>query len=175
PVFAHDQTFGESEKSSLIVSQVWQSRDRLAYYSVAIAAKIRPGGNVIGISQKTPVQSIIYMMERMKYYAQEMGLKWIAMRGSKTDYASGGRKAMSNLPIEYKDVDIILAYNDSNAQGALLALKENGVDDAIAVGVNGGLEALNGVKMGTQTASVRLDANNIGKQLVWGVYNYLSG
>src|SRR5699024_1550238 len=67
PVFAHDQTFGESEKSSLIVSQVWQSRDRLAYYSVAIAAKIRPGGNVIGISQKTPVQSIIYMMERMKY------------------------------------------------------------------------------------------------------------
>src|SRR5699024_7241666 len=71
PVFAQDQTFSEEEDAGAILSQVWQSRDMQAYIAAATAAEMKPGGNVIGIGQETPVPSIMYMMERMEHYATE--------------------------------------------------------------------------------------------------------
>lgn len=156
------------------VSQVMQGRDWQAWAMSKAMAAAKPGGQIALIGFAVPVPGIEYLMQRVKYWSEKMGLKVVGRQDNQEDAAAGGKTAATALLGAHPKLDGIIAYNDPSAAGAAAAARTSGRTIAI-VGMNGDNYGIHGVEQGTITATFQNDAVGQGVQGVVGAYNVLSG
>ncbi|AHF14281.1 substrate-binding domain-containing protein [Niabella soli] len=89
---------------------------------------------------------------------------------------NGGLKAMEDILVAHKEVNILFAENDAMAIGALKTIKEMGLQQQIAVvGVDGQKEAYQLIKQGAYSVTAQNSPDILGGDMVRVVARYLNG
>jgi ribose transport system substrate-binding protein len=156
-------------------TQVWHGLDLAAYQQVKAVQQVKPGARVGLVGIGPPVPPLQYMVQREKYWAQQLGLTVVAQQDNASDDTNGGEKAGAALFAAHPDLDAVLAYNDSSAFGVYSAAQNYGLRDLIIVGCNGGSDAADAVARGRETMSLKLDSVGMGKQAALGAYRAIQG
>lgn len=157
-------------------SQVWQRRDEAAYMTAqAMAKQLGSGAQVGTIDFEVKVPSIVFSIDRDKYWAQKFGLKVAGNASNPTDDIAGGEKAMTSLLGTSPSIKGVMAYNDPSAIGAYSAARSQGITNLALAGENGGSDALGAIKAGRETFSIKLDTPGMGKDFAWGLYDLSEG
>lgn len=171
-----DLNFESTEEIMGFDSQVWQRRDEAAYMGAReMARRVGKGGKVATIDFAVKVPSLVFSIERGKFWAQKFGLETLGNASNASDDIAGGEKAMTELLGKYADMGGVIAYNDASAIGAASAARTQGKRDLVFGGQNGASDALEGIAAGRETYTVRLDAPSIGKAFAWGLYDLRAG
>jgi ribose transport system substrate-binding protein len=173
-----DLLFANAKASALggYESQVLQRRDQAAYSTASYMAKRLSAGSSLGtIDLIIKVPSIVFSIQRDGYWANKYGLKVAGNASNPTDDIAGGEKAATTLINKFPSIKGVMAYNDPSAIGAYTAARSAGVRGLIFAGENGGSDALAGIKAGTESFSLKIDAPGIGKEWAWGLYDLQQG
>jgi len=118
-------------------SDILQSRDVTAYAAAKAIADTKPGAKVGLLYPAFPAGNLQYQVERFQYWAQKLGLT-VAGRGDvANDTPEAGSQATNALLQKNRDIQAIMAYNDTAAAAAIAAARTLGRDDVVATGING--------------------------------------
>jgi ribose transport system substrate-binding protein len=157
-------------------TQVLQRRDEAAYLGAQQMAKLAGPGATIGtIDFAVKVPSIVYSISRGKFWAQKFGLKIAGNASNPSDDIAGGEKAMTTLLGKVPNIKGVIAYNDPSAIGAASAARSQGMRNLALGGQNGGSDALEAIKAGRESYTVKLDAPSMGKDFAWALYDLKQG
>jgi ABC-type sugar transport system substrate-binding protein len=157
-------------------SQVWQRRDEAAYKTATEMAKLLKPGDTLGtIDLIVKVPSIVFSIDRDKYWAEKYGFKVVGPASNPSDDIAGGEKAMTSLLGQNSSLKGVMAYNDPSAIGAGSAARSQGIASLVLGGENGGSDALGAIKAGRETFTLKLDDPSMGKDFAWGLYDLSEG
>lgn len=157
-------------------SQVWQRRDEAAYKTAQEMDKLLGSGSQAGtIDFEIKVPSIVFSIDRDKYWAEKFGLKVPGNASNPSDDIAGGEKAMTSLLGSFPSIKGVMAYNDPSAIGAYSAARSQGITNLSLAGENGGSDALGAIKAGRETFTIKLDDPSMGKDFAWGLYDLSEG
>jgi ribose transport system substrate-binding protein len=157
-------------------SQVWQRRDEAAYMTATEMAKLLKSGDTLGtIDLVVKVPSIVFSIDRDKYWAEKYGFKVVGPASNPSDDIAGGEKAMTSLLGQNSSLKGVMAYNDPSAIGAGSAARSQGIASLVLGGENGGSDALGAIKAGRETFTLKLDDPSMGKDFAWGLYDLSEG
>jgi ABC-type sugar transport system substrate-binding protein len=165
PVIGYDvtNTVGEPLPDGY-TSQILQARDWQAWLMAKAMAEAKPGGQVGLIGISIPVPGLKYLVQRVSYWAGQLGLHVVGeVDNNQGDSASGGQAAATALLGAHPKLDGIIAFNDPTAVGAAAAAKLAASTVAI-VGNNGDSNGVRGVRSGQLIASFQNDAVGQGVQ-----------
>jgi len=155
-------------------SQIWQRRDEAAYLGAKeMASRVDAGASVATIDFAVKVPSIVYSIERAKYWAEKFGLTIAGNGTNPSDDIAGGEKAMTEILAANPDIAGVIGYNDPSAIGAAAAARSQSKTGLVFGGQNGGSDAFEAIKAGRLTYSAKLDPPSMGKFAAWGLYNLL--
>ncbi|MCD6728334.1 MAG: sugar ABC transporter substrate-binding protein [Solirubrobacteraceae bacterium] len=174
PVVGFDVTFTKDADAPGYLAQVWQGRDHQAYESVAYMAKLAPNGKVGLIGIGAPVPALKYLIERQRFWAEQLGLEVVGEQDNTSDDVAGGSKAMTGLLGRFGDIDGVIGYNDESAVGAYTAARGQGREDVKIIAINGSDLGLTALRAGRISAVVQVDAANQGAQAAVAAYNQLT-
>ena len=176
PVVTIDLNFESTEEIGDFDSQIWQRRDEAAYLGAQEMARRLDGeGDVATIDFAVQVPSIVYSIDRGTYWAEQFGLNVVGKASNQSDDIAGGEQAMTELLGNFPDIRGVIGYNDPSAIGAAAAARAQGRTDMVFGGQNGGSDALEAIRAGRLTYTVKLDPPSMGKFAAWGLYNLLQG
>jgi ribose transport system substrate-binding protein len=176
PVITIDLTFDSTTEIGLFDSQIWQRRDEAAYLGAQeMADRVDDGAEVATIDFAVQVPSIVFSIERAKYWAEKFGLQVVGNATNPSDDIAGGEKAMTTILGKFPDIAGVIGYNDPSAIGAAAAARSQGKTDLVFGGQNGGSDAFVALKAGRLSYSAKLDPPSMGKFAAWGLYNLLQG
>ena len=157
-------------------SQVWQRRDEAAYMGAReMASRVGDGGDVATIDFAVKVPSIVFSIDRAKFWASKFGLNVLGNASNPSDDIAGGEKAMTQLLGEFPDMSGVIGYNDPSAIGAASAARAQGKPDLTFGGQNGGSDALEAIRADRLSYTVKLDPPSMGKAFAWGLYDINQG
>lgn len=89
---------------------------------------------------------------------------------------NGGLKAMEDILVAHKDVNVLFAENDAMAIGAMKTIREMGLQKQIAiVGVDGQKEAYELIKQGAYSVTAQNSPDILGSNMVTIIARYLNG
>lgn len=152
------------------VSRVQQGWDQVAYLRAKYVAEQDPGTEFVIMGLAAPVESLEYLGERTKYWAEKFGLKFAGQIDAQEDTPASASTAMSGIVGKYPDAGAIFAYNDNAAVAASTVAKAS-QSSATICGANGQKEAFQAIESGALACTVWIDFDELGKQLVRGVYD----
>jgi ribose transport system substrate-binding protein len=176
PLVTIDLNFESTTDIDGYDSQIWQRRDEAAYIGAQEMAKQLGGeGDVATIDFAVKVPSIVYSVDRGKFWAEKFGLTVVGNASNPSDDIAGGEKAMTQLSGEFPDLKGVIGYNDPSAIGAASAARSQGLNDLAFGGQNGGSDALEAIRAGRLTYTAKLDPVSMGKDFAWGLYNLEQG
>jgi ribose transport system substrate-binding protein len=176
PLVTIDLNFESTTDIGGFDSQVWQRRDEAAYMGAReMASQAGEGVDVATIDFAVKVPSIVFSIERAKAWASKFGLNVLGNASNPTDDIAGGEKAMTQLLGKFPDIKGVIGYNDPSAIGAASAARAQGTPDLVFGGQNGGSDALEAIKAGRLSYSVKLDPPSMGKAFAWGLYDIKQG
>ena len=176
PVVTIDLTFDSTTDIGDFDSQIWQRRDEAAYLGAQeMASRVDEGATVATIDFAVKVPSIVYSIDRGKYWAEQFGLTVAGNGTNPSDDIAGGEKAMTEVLGASPDIAGVIGYNDPSAIGAAAAARATGNTDLVFGGQNGGSDAYEAIRAGRLTYSAKLDPPSMGKYAAWGLYNLLQG
>jgi ribose transport system substrate-binding protein len=176
PLVTIDYDFAAKPNLKGFDTQVLQRRDEGAYLGAQEMAKRTGKGASVGtIDFAVKVPSIVFSIDRGKYWAQKFGLTVAGGASNPTDDIAGGEKAMTQLLGKSPDIKGVIAYNDPSAIGAASAARSQGKPDLVLGGQNGGSDGLNAIKAGRETYTLKLDAPSMGKDFAWALYDLKQG
>jgi ribose transport system substrate-binding protein len=176
PVVTIDLTFDSTTDIGDFDSQIWQRRDEAAYLGAKeMASRVDEGSSVATIDFAVKVPSIVYSIDRGKFWAQKFGLVVAGNGTNPSDDIAGGEKAMTEILGAHPDIAGVIGYNDPSAIGAAAAARSQGKTDLVFGGQNGGSDAFEAIRAGRLTYSAKLDPPSMGKFAAWGLYNLLQG
>jgi ribose transport system substrate-binding protein len=121
------------------------------------------------------VPSIVYSIDRAKYWVEQFGLSVAGNGTNPSDDIAGGEKAMTEILGSFPDIAGVIGYNDPSAIGAAAAGRAQGQTDLVYGGQNGGSDAFEAIRAGRLDYSAKLDPPSMGKFAAWGLYNLLQG
>jgi ribose transport system substrate-binding protein len=157
-------------------SQVWQRRDEAAYIGAReMARRVGDGGDVATIDFAVKVPSIVFSIDRAKFWASKFGLNVLGNASNPSDDIAGGEKAMTQLLGKFPDIGGVIGYNDPSAIGAASAARAQGNPDLTFGGQNGGSDALDAIGADRLSYTVKLDPPSMGKAFAWGLYDLKQG
>jgi ribose transport system substrate-binding protein len=157
-------------------SQVWQRRDEAAYMGAReMASRVGDGADVATIDFAVKVPSIVFSIDRGKFWASKFGLNVVGNASNPSDDIAGGEKAMTQLLGKFPDVSGVIGYNDPSAIGAASAARAQGTRDLTFGGQNGGSDALEAIRADRLSYTVKLDPPSMGKAFAWGLYDLKQG
>lgn len=115
-------------------------------------------GNALGVGLGVPVPALQLMVKNYESGVTEnSSIKWMGTVDNPSDDIAGAQRVVADALTRYKnDVQAVLAYNDSSATGAGIALKNAGINGAIVVGQNGDDEGAAAVADGRISATIDL-------------------
>jgi ABC-type sugar transport system substrate-binding protein len=176
PLVTIDLNFESTTDIGGFDSQIWQRRDEAAYIGAQeMASQLGGEGEVATIDFAVKVPSIVYSVDRGKFWAEKFGLTVPGNASNPSDDIAGGEKAMTQLIGEFPDMRGVIGYNDPSAIGAASAARSQGLTDLAFGGQNGGSDALEAIRAGRLTYSAKLDPPSMGKAFAWGLYNLSQG
>jgi ribose transport system substrate-binding protein len=174
PVVTIDLNLASTTDIGQFDSQIWQRRDEAAYLGATeMASRVDEGASVATIDFAVKVPSIVYSIERAKYWAEQYGLTIAGNGTNPTDDIAGGEKAMTEILGSFPDISGVIGYNDPSAIGAAAAARAQGKTDLVFGGQNGGSDAFEAIRAGRLSYSAKLDPPSMGKFAAWGLYNLL--
>lgn len=89
---------------------------------------------------------------------------------------NGGLRAMEDILVAHKEINVLFAENDAMAIGALKTIKEMGLQQQIAVvGLDGQKEAYQLIKQGLYSVTAQNSPDILGENMVTVVARYLNG
>lgn len=157
-------------------SQIYQRRDEAAYLGAReMASRLDPGASIATIDFAIQVPSIVFSVERARYWAEQHGLEVVGNASNPSDDIAGGERAMTEILGSFPDISGIIGYNDPSAIGAAAAARGQGRRDLAFGGQNGGSDAFEALRAGRLTYTMQLDPPSMGKFAAWGLYNLLQG
>jgi ribose transport system substrate-binding protein len=157
-------------------TQVLQRRDEAAYLGAQQMSKSAGSGASVGtVDFAVKVPSIVYSIDRGKFWAQKFGLKIAGNASNPSDDIAGGEKAMTTLLGKFPDIKGVIAYNDPSAIGAASAARSQGKRDLTLGGQNGGSDGLEAIKAGRESYTMKLDSPSMGKEFAWALYDLKQG
>lgn len=155
-------------------SQIYQRRDEAAYLGAReMASRLDAGSSVATIDFAIQVPSIVFSVERARYWAEQHGLEVVGNASNPSDDIAGGERAMTEILGSFPDISGIIGYNDPSAIGAAAAARAQGRQDLVFGGQNGGSDAFEALRAGRLTYTMQLDPPSMGKFAAWGLYNLL--
>jgi len=176
PVITIDLTFDSTTEIGDFDSQIWQRRDEAAYLGAKeMASGVDAGASVATIDFAVKVPSIVYSIERGKFWAEKFGLTVAGNGTNPTDDIAGGEKAMTEILGANPDIAGVIGYNDPSAIGAAAAARAQSKSGLVFGGQNGGSDAFEAIKADRLTYTAKLDPPSMGKFAAWGLYNLLQG
>jgi ABC-type sugar transport system substrate-binding protein len=171
-----DYDFSENPDLKGFDTQVLQRRDEAAYLGAQQMAKLAGNGASVGtIDFAIKVPSIVFSIDRGKYWAQQFGLKIAGNASNPSDDIAGGEKAATQLLGKFPDMKGVIAYNDPSAIGGASAARSQGKRDIVWGGQNGGSDALEAIKAGRESYTMKLDPPSMGKDFAWALYDLKQG
>jgi len=176
PVITIDLALDSPTEIGDFDSQIWQRRDEAAYLGAKeMASRVDEGASVATIDFAVKVPSIVYSIERAKFWAEKFGLTIAGNGTNPSDDIAGGEKAMTEILGANPDIAGVIGYNDPSAIGAAAAARAQSKTGLVFGGQNGGSDAFEAIKAGRLTYSAKLDPPSMGKFAAWGLYNLLQG
>ena len=176
PVITIDLTFDSTTDIGDFDSQIWQRRDEAAYLGAKeMAANVDEGASVATIDFAVKVPSIVYSIDRGKFWAEKFGLTVAGNGTNPTDDIAGGEKAMTEILGANPDIAGVIGYNDPSAIGAAAAARSQNKTDLVFGGQNGGSDAFEAIRADRLSYTAKLDPPSMGKFAAWGLYNLLQG
>jgi ribose transport system substrate-binding protein len=174
PVVTIDLTFDSTTDIGDFDSQIWQRRDEAAYLGAKeMASGVDEGSSVATIDFAVKVPSIVYSIDRAKFWAEKFGLTIAGNGTNPSDDIAGGEKAMTEILGSFPDIAGVIGYNDPSAIGAAAAARAQGKSGLVFGGQNGGSDAFEAIRAGRLSYSAKLDPPSMGKFAAWGLYNLL--
>jgi ABC-type sugar transport system substrate-binding protein len=157
-------------------SAVLQGIDQPRYLTAQAAAELAPGAEFATIGVDIPVPLLQYSIEQVKYWAEEFELQFAERVDSQGDSSEAAADATNTILTRNPDVKIIFAYNDAAAAAAANTLLASGITDVQVWGITGAQSTIDLIGQdGGVTGTVLLDADQVGIQQVWGLYDLLTG
>jgi ribose transport system substrate-binding protein len=176
PLVTIDLDFSANPNLQGFDTQVLQRRDQAAYLGAQEMSKLAGAGASVGtIDFAVKVPSIVYSIDRGKFWAQKFGLKISGNASNPSDDIAGGEKAATQLLGKFPDIKGVIAYNDPSAIGGASAARTQGKRDISFGGQNGGSDALEAIKAGREAYSIKLDAPSMGKDFAWALFDLKEG
>jgi ribose transport system substrate-binding protein len=176
PLVTIDLDFSPNPDLKGFDTQVLQRRDEAAYLGAKQMAKEAGSGASVGtIDFAVKVPSIVFSIDRGKFWAQKFGLKISGNASNPSDDIAGGEKAMTTLLGKFPDIKGVIAYNDPSAIGAASAARSQGKRDLTLGGQNGGSDGLEAIKAGRESYTMKLDSPSMGKEFAWALYDLKQG
>jgi ribose transport system substrate-binding protein len=176
PLVTIDYDFSDKPDLKGFDTQVLQRRDEAAYLGAQQMAKLVGKGATVGtIDFAIKVPSIVFSIDRGKYWAQQFGLKIGGGASNPSDDIAGGEKAATQLLGKFPGLKGVIAYNDPSAIGAASAARSQGNRDIVLGGQNGGSDALEAIKAGRESYTLKLDSPSMGKDFAWALYDLKQG
>jgi ribose transport system substrate-binding protein len=176
PVITIDLTFTSTTDIGQFDSQIWQRRDEAAYLGAKeMASRVDDGSSVATIDFAVQVPSIVFSIERARFWAEKFGLQVAGNGTNPSDDIAGGEKAMTEILGSFPDIAGVIGYNDPSAIGAAAAARAQGKQGLIFGGQNGGSDAFEALRAGRLSYTAKLDPPSMGKFASWGLFNLLQG
>ncbi|MBS1888705.1 MAG: sugar ABC transporter substrate-binding protein [Actinobacteria bacterium] len=156
-------------------SQVLERAGEAGYVQAKKMAELVPKGSEIGqINLAFPVAVIEYLIAQGKHWAEEFGLKPVALTSNPNDEIAGGETAMTGLLGQAPNIAGVMAYNDESATGAYAAARQQGKKVAL-IGNNGGALAYTSIESGKIDASAQYQVVGIASCAVKGAFDLAQG
>ena len=73
-----------------------------------------------------PVDQLVFMLDRMKYWGEQFGLKFLGQVDTTSDNPTGFGPAASAILTKYPSVQIIVTFNDESAIAAATTVAISG-------------------------------------------------
>lgn len=156
-------------------SVVMQGFDTAAYLRAAGIAKAQPGAKFGIIGLGAPVEAVAYFNTRTKYWAEKFGLEFLGRMDVTSDDPASAASTASGMLAKYPGMDVLFCYNDNTAVSAATVAKSSGRADLKIVGNNGQGSAFEAIKSGAMFSTQLTDTAGLGKQMVDGAYDLLTG
>jgi ribose transport system substrate-binding protein len=132
----------------------WEGGELITDY---VAEQLGDKGNVVTLGSCGASASVKLIVENYKRFLAENhpNVKVLAEICNQSDDIKGGQQATEQALTRFNNkIDAVIAYNDTSAIGAMNAMKAAGIENPITVGQNGGPDAVEAIKNGTESASV---------------------
>jgi ribose transport system substrate-binding protein len=97
------------------VTSISQGFDYSSYATMKALAAEHPGATFATMGFAPPVDQLIFMMSRLKYWGERFGLKFAGEDDAASDDPSGWAPAASTILTKYPSATLILTYNDGSA------------------------------------------------------------
>lgn len=156
------------------LSSVMQGADRARFMIVQYAAQQDPGATVATLGTALPVPLLQYTIKRSKYWSERFGLKNLGNVDSKSDTAADAAVAMSTILTKYPDVQVVFAFNDPSAEAAAATARAAGNTKVKVYGLSGEEAAVKQVEAGQLAGDVLLNTDEVGGQMIKGIYDALT-
>jgi ribose transport system substrate-binding protein len=108
------------------VTAVSQGFDYSVYRTMKALAAEHPGASFATMSFVLPVDQLVFMASRMKYWGGRFGLKFLGQVDTTSDNPTGFGPAASAILTKYPSVQIIVTFNDESAIAAATVVATSG-------------------------------------------------
>jgi len=159
-----------------VTTNVDAAIDYSAYVTMKqLAATLPKGASFATLGFAAPVASLTYENERVKYWGQQLGLKFVGQVNAADATSQAGATAASQILTKYPDVNAIVTHNDLTAASAVTAARvAHKTDVAIATPNGGEPESVPLIKSGGETVVYRAPWEQEGQQAVRAAYDALT-
>jgi ABC-type sugar transport system substrate-binding protein len=108
------------------VTSVSQGFDYTVYRTMNALAAEHPGASFATMGFALPVDQLVFMAGRMKYWGEQLGLKFLGQVDTTSDNPTGFGPAASTILTKYPGVQIIVTFNDESAIAAATVVATSG-------------------------------------------------
>jgi len=114
------------------VTAVSQGFDYSVYRTMRALAAEHPGASFATMGFALPVDQLVFMLDRMKYWGEQFGLKFLGQVDTSSDNPVGFGPAASAILAKYPSVRIIVTFNDESAIAAATVVANSGKKVSVA-------------------------------------------
>ena len=114
------------------VTSISQGFDYTVYRTMKALAAEHPGATFATMGFALPVDQLVFMVNRMQYWGEHFGLKFLGRVDTTSDNPMGFGPAASAIVSKYSNVQIIVTFNDESAVAAATTVATTGKKVAVA-------------------------------------------
>lgn len=156
------------------VTSVSHAFDYITWRTLKALAAEHPGGSFAVMGLALPVEPLIYLCDRMKYWGEEFGLKFVGQVDATGDTPAGYGPAANAILTKHPDVDMILTYNDASLVAAATTVASSGKKASVSTPNGGEAITQQALKAGRADLAYRVPWEETGKQAAIAAYDIVS-
>jgi ABC-type sugar transport system substrate-binding protein len=114
------------------VTSISQGFDYSAYATMKALAAEHPGASFAAMGFAPPVDQLIFLMTRLKYWGEQFGLKFLGELDASSDNPTGFGPAATTILTKYPSTQLVVTYNDGSAVAMATAAAISGKKVAVS-------------------------------------------